>query len=95
MDEPTGIHRGINAADPVAIPPSDGANGAGDGRYVPAQAGASQASDALALRPIARVGAPKGSEATTEAFRAWVHEDEVLEKTQLVTVQTTAGQSSV
>lgn len=47
------------------------------------------------VHPIARVGAPRGSEATTEEFRVWVDEDEFLEKTQLVTVESTAGRANV
>jgi hypothetical protein len=41
--------------------------------------------------PLGRVGAPRASEATTEEFYFWVPEDQVVEKTQLVRVQSRAG----
>ncbi len=47
------------------------------------------------LRSIGRVGAPPGAEATTEEFNFWVPEDRLVEKTQLVYVESPAGTQSV
>ena len=46
---------------------------------------------APAVRPLGRVGAPKADEATTEAFTFWAPDDQTVEKTQLVRVETEAG----
>lgn len=54
-------------------------------------AGASPSS----LIPIGRVGAPRGAEATTEQFYFWVPEDRLVEKTQLVYVESPAGPATV
>jgi hypothetical protein len=42
-------------------------------------------------RPLGRVGAPRGAEATSEEFSVWVPDDQIIEKTQLVRVETEAG----
>lgn len=46
-------------------------------------------------RPLGRVGAPRGAEATSEEFSVWVPDDQIIEKTQLVRVETDAGAVSV
>lgn len=46
-------------------------------------------------RPLGRVGAPRGAEATSEEFSVWVPDDQIIEKTQLVRVETEAGAVSV
>ncbi len=46
---------------------------------------------APALRPLGRVGAPRGDEATSEEFTFWAPDDQTVEKTQLVRVETEAG----
>ncbi len=45
--------------------------------------------------PLGRVGAPKGEEATTEQFYCWVPDDLLVEKTQLVYVESPAGPKPV
>jgi len=50
---------------------------------------------APAVRPLGRVGAPRGAEATSEEFSVWVPDDQIIEKTQLVRVETEAGSISV
>src|SRR3989304_8697646 len=47
------------------------------------------------LTPVGRVGAPRGAEATTEGFYCWVPEDRLIEKTQLVYVDSPAGPTNV
>jgi uncharacterized protein len=47
------------------------------------------------LIPVGRVGAPLGAEATTEQFYFWVPEDRLVEKTQLVYVDSPAGPAVV
>jgi DNA helicase HerA-like ATPase len=42
-------------------------------------------------RPLGRVGAPRGAEATSDEFSVWVPDDQIIEKTQLVRVETEAG----
>ena len=43
------------------------------------------------VRPVGRVGAPRGAEATSDTFSVWVADDEVVEKTQLVRADTEVG----
>jgi len=50
---------------------------------------------ATGARPVGRVGAPRGSEATTEGFHFWVPEDRLVEKTQLVYVDSATGGDNV
>lgn len=47
------------------------------------------------LLPAGRVGAPPGAEATTEQFQFWVPEDRLVEKTQLVHLESAAGTRSI
>ena len=47
------------------------------------------------LTPVGRVGAPRGAEATTEGFYCWVPDDRLIEKTQLVYVDSPAGPTNV
>lgn len=47
------------------------------------------------LRPLGRVAAPRGAEATSEEFSVWVPDDQVIEKTQLVRVDTEIGPKPV
>jgi uncharacterized protein len=47
------------------------------------------------LDPVGRVGAPRGAEATTEQFYFWVPEHQLVEKTQLIYVDSPAGPSTV
>jgi hypothetical protein len=64
----------------------------GDG----AQAGPAAGTQAVTTpRPLGRVGAPRGAEATSEEFSVWVPDDQIIEKTQLVRVETEAGAVSV
>lgn len=46
-------------------------------------------------RPLGRVGAPRGAEATSDEFSVWVPDDQIIEKTQLVRAETEAGAVSV
>jgi uncharacterized protein len=46
-------------------------------------------------RPLGRVGAPRGAEATSEEFSVWVPDDQIVEKTQLVRVETEVGSMAV
>ncbi len=46
---------------------------------------------APAVRPLGRVGAPRGEEATSEEFTFWAPDDQTVEKTQLIRVETEAG----
>jgi hypothetical protein len=41
--------------------------------------------------PLGRIGAPRASEASTEEFYFWVPEDQIVEKTQLVRVESRSG----
>lgn len=41
--------------------------------------------------PLGRVGAPRSAEASTEEFFCWVPEDQVIEKSQLVRVESRVG----
>jgi hypothetical protein len=43
------------------------------------------------VRPLGRVGAPRGDEATSEEFTFWAPDDQTVEKTQLVRVETETG----
>jgi uncharacterized protein len=43
------------------------------------------------VRPLGRVGAPRGDEATSEEFTFWAPDDQRVEKTQLVRVETESG----
>jgi hypothetical protein len=47
------------------------------------------------LRPVGRVGAPPDAEATSEHFHFWVPEDRLVEKTQLVHVESPTGGQNV
>jgi hypothetical protein len=47
------------------------------------------------FRPVGRVGAPRGAEATTEVFHFWVPDDRLVEKTQLVHVESPTGDHDV
>src|SRR4030042_173108 len=67
------------------------ASGRRDGSAETAEAGEPPA----LLRSIGRVGAPRGAEATTEQFHFWVPEDRLVEKTQLVHVESPTGAHSV
>jgi len=50
---------------------------------------------AEALRALGRVGAPPDAEATSERFHFWVPEDQLVEKTQLVHVESPTGGEKV
>ena len=50
---------------------------------------------AAGLRSIGRVGAPPDAEATSERFHFWVPEDRLVEKTQLVHVESPTGGEKV
>ena len=78
-DEPT------RATEPPDGPLDDGAQ--------PGRAADTQA--VTTRRPLGRVGAPRGAEATSEEFSVWVPDDQIIEKTQLVRVETEAGAVSV
>ncbi len=47
------------------------------------------------LSSVGRVGTPRGMEATTEQFYFWVPDDRLVEKTQLIHVESPVGQKSV
>src|SRR3972149_4701287 len=57
----------------------------GDGAEAPTRAEAA----------IGRVGTPRGLEATTEQFHFWVPDDRMVEKTQLVFVESPVGPKEV
>jgi DNA helicase HerA-like ATPase len=60
------------------------------------QDGSAAAAQAVTrTRPLGRVGAPRGAEATSEEFSVWVPDDQIVEKTQLLRVETEAGPVSV
>jgi uncharacterized protein len=64
----------------------------GDGRVRQQPAPATQPTAAAPLvRPLGRVGAPRGDEATSEEFTFWAPDDQTVEKTQLVRVETETG----
>ncbi len=45
----------------------------------------------ILVRPVGRIGCPAGQEATSELFHFWIPDDALVEKTQLVTCQSTIG----
>jgi len=49
----------------------------------------------LPTRPLGRVGAPRGAEATSDEFSMWVSDDQIVEKTQLVRAETEMGLTPV
>jgi len=49
---------------------------------------ASAGVEVLPVRPLGRVGAPRGAEATSDEFSMWVPDDQIVEKTQLVRAET-------
>lgn len=49
----------------------------------------------LPIRPLGRVGAPRGAEATSDEFTMWVPDDQIVEKTQLVRAETEMGPTPV
>src|SRR5437867_1207592 len=66
----------------------------GDGRARPQPtptAAPQPTAAARPVRPLGRVGAPRGDEATSEAFTFWAPDDQSVEKTQLVRVETETG----
>ena len=67
------------------------APGRRDGSTEPVEAGETPAG----LRPVGRVGAPPDAEATSEHFHFWVPEDRLVEKTQLVHVESPTGGQDV
>ena len=67
------------------------APGRRDGSTEPVEAGETPAD----LRPVGRVGAPPDAEATSEHFHFWVPEDRLVEKTQLVHVESPTGGQNV
>jgi hypothetical protein len=62
-----------------------------DGSTEPVEAGETP----TGLQPVGRVGAPPNAEATSEHFHFWVPEDRLVEKTQLVHVESPAGGQDV
>jgi hypothetical protein len=62
-----------------------------DGSSEPVEAGET----ATGLRPLGRVGAPPDAEATSDQFHFWVPEDRLVEKTQLVHLESPAGTQDV
>jgi hypothetical protein len=67
------------------------APGRRDGSPEPVEAGEAPSG----LRPVGRVGAPPNAEATSEHFHFWVPEDRLVEKTQLVHVESPTGGQAV
>ncbi len=49
----------------------------------------------LPVRPLGRVGAPRGAEATSDEFSMWVPDDQIVEKTQLVRAETEMASTPV
>jgi hypothetical protein len=47
------------------------------------------------VRPLGRVGAPRGAEATSDEFSMWVPDDQIVEKTQLVRAETKMASTAV
>ena len=47
------------------------------------------------VRPLGRVGAPRGAEATSDEFSMWVPDDQIVEKTQLVRAETEMASTAV
>lgn len=76
-------------------PPEEDGTAGTESRPAPQAATAPSGGDMLPIRPLGRVGAPRGAEATSEEFSMWVPDDQIVEKTQLVRAETEMGSTPV
>lgn len=76
-------------------PAPEPAAGEEKSRSAPQADVASTEAEVLLARPLGRVGAPRGAEATSEEFSVWVPDDQIIEKTQLVRAETEMASTRV
>jgi hypothetical protein len=77
---------------PTTTHPPDGQV---DGTQLGAAPADARSGGGLSAEPLGRVGAPQGAEATSEEFCIWVPDTQLVEKTQLIRVDGTAGPTPV
>lgn len=76
-------------------PPEQGEAAAMERRPAYEAEAASGEGGLLPVRPLGRVGAPRGAEATSDEFSMWVPDDQIVEKTQLVRAETEMASTAV